>query len=216
MKKHINTLIAAALVVTMAAAGTVSVIASEQSGETGTEAAAETETEQETELVLEEPGIMYLLDTARVRQEPSTDSETVAFCDRGSSVSVLGIIGSWYHVRLDNPAQQETETEDTSAESEKFSEAETEQVSQEAPEEGYISGELLTDSADDAQSAVEANNAEIARQQAAAAAAAAAAAQAGSSGGKTVVRRQKIEDCDGGGGTVITEYSDGTTSTSRY
>ena len=48
------------------------------------------------------------------------------------------------------------------------------------------------------------------------AAAAAAAAAAASSGGVSVVSTQKIPNCLGTGGTIITTYSDGSTSTSSY
>ena len=167
--------------------------------------AVETETEAETELVFEEPGIMYLTDTVKVHEGPMKQSDTIAYCDRGGSVSVIGIVGDWYHVRLDDPAAADQETE-AAAETEQ-SAAETEETA----EEGYIYGEYLTDSPEEAQAAVDRNNAEIARQQAAAAAAAAAGGS-----GRTVVSRRKIEDCDGGGGTIITTYSDGSKSTTRY
>ena len=201
MKKRISMFTAAVLAAAM--------ILGSAAGAAETEAPEETETEAETELVLEEPGIMYLTDTVRVRKGPTTTSETIAFCDRGGSVSVIGIFGDWYHVRLDDPAARAEETEAA----EKTEEAA--QETEEAAQEGYIYGEYLTDSPEEAQAAVDANNAEIARKQAEAAAAAAAAA-AGGSGGKTVVSRRKIEDCDGGGGTIITIYSDGSKSTRRY
>ncbi len=176
------------------------------------ETETETETEQETELILDEPGIMYLLDTVRVHEDAATDSETVGFCDRGRSVSVLGILGEWYHVRLDDPAEKTEETEADSAAAPAGAEDEdTAQTEEAAVKEGYIFGKLLSDNPEDAEAAVEANNAEIARQQAAAAA---AASQGG--GGVSVVSRRKVADCDGGGGTIITTYSDGSTSTSRY
>ncbi len=182
--------------------------------ETVLETQTETEAEPETELVLEKPGIMYLLDTVRVHEDAATDSETIGFCDRGSSVSILGILGEWYHVRLDDPAQKAEETEEDgevqTEDAKDESASETEET--EAAKEGYIFGKLLSDNPEDAKAAVEANDAEIARQQAAAAAAAAQ----GGGGGRTVVSRSKIEDCDGGGGTIITTYSDGSTSTSRY
>lgn len=222
---------AAALLASVMMFGTAAYASDESEPAAVSETETEVETEPETELVLDEPGIMYLLDTVKVHAGADTDSETVGFCDRGSSVSVLGILGEWYHVRLDDPAQKETETEaageeqassdeagaDVQAADAQAADAEGESTEQteEAAKEGYIFGELLSDDPEAAKAAVEANDAEIARQQAAAAAAAAAAAQGGG-GGRSVVSRKKIEDCDGGGGTIITTYSDGSTSTSRY
>ena len=203
MKKKIGNY-KAIIMAMILAVGTAGSAAASSRGEVSSE--TEQETEQETELMLEKPGIMYLTDTVRVHEGPDKESKTIAFCDRGGSVSVLGIFGNYYHVRLDDPAQNLEMTETTGVPATEAQETES------TAEEGYIYSEFLTESPEEAQAAVEANNAEIARKQAAAAAAAAAAA----SGSGNVVSRQKIEDCDGGGGTIITTYSDGSTYISRY
>ena len=195
----------------------------------------ETETEQETEQVYEKETVMFLTDTVRVRAAADAESETVAFADRGSAVTVLGEWGDWYHVRLDNPTPEETENGDASEETEaagvsEEAEAaaeedeshETEASDAEPAKEGYIYGEYLTGVKAEAEQAVEANNAEIRRKEAEAAAAAAAAASSGGSGSssgskKKVTGTQNVPDCDGSNhGTTITTYSDGSTSTKRY
>ena len=76
-----------------------------------TEMVAETETEPETEEVFSEEKIMFVLDTLKVHEGPSAESKTIAYSDLGSSVSVLGQLGDWYHVRLDDPYEKAQEQE---------------------------------------------------------------------------------------------------------
>ena len=167
---------------------------------------AETETEPETEEVFEKVKVMFVLDTLRVHEGPSMESKTIAYCDLGSSVSVLGQFGEWYHVRLDDPyTESETEASEDSTMQTELNETES------APaKEGYIVAKLLSEDRDEAERVINAN--EVQKQMNAAAAAAAAA----SSGGVSVVSTRRIPNCLGTGGTVITTYSDGSTSTSSY
>ncbi len=172
-------------------------------------AAAETETEAQTEEVYDEAKVMFTLDTLRVREAPDQESETIAFCELGDSVSVLGKIGDWYHVRTDDPYREE-ETEADAGE-----EQDTDAPALEDIKEGYIAESLLTEAKDESDHMIEVN--EVQKQMnEAAAAAAAAAASAPSGGGKTVVSRKKIPNCIGDGGTIVITYSDGSKSKKKY
>lgn len=112
-----GTAVFAAEAETAAEAGTVDLIEADQ-----TEAATEEETEIETEAVYEEAQTMYMLDDAYVREAPDTGSEALAVAHRGESITVIGEIGAWYHVRIggEDEAAAEEETgaaaEDTGAE----------------------------------------------------------------------------------------------------
>ncbi len=179
--------------------------------------AAETETEAQTEEVYEEAKVMFTLDTLRVREAPDQESETIAFCELGESVSVLGKIGEWYHVRTDDPYREE-DTQTDAAEGTQTDTSEGTDPDAPAPEdikEGYIAESLLTEVKDEMDHMIEVN--EVQKQMnEAAAAAAAAAASAPSGGGKTVVSRKKIPNCIGDGGTIVITYSDGSKSKKKY
>lgn len=167
---------------------------------------AETETEPEIEEVFDKTKVMFVLDTLRVHEGPSMDSKTIAYCDLGSSVSVLGQFGDWYHVRLDDPyTESETEAMEDGTEETELNETESTPA-----EEGYIVAKLLSEDREELERMINAN--EVQKQMNAAAAAAAAS----SSGSVSVVSRRKIPNCLGTGGTIITTYSDGSTSTSSY
>ena len=121
----VGTAVFAAEAETAAEAGTVDLIEAETAAETGvmdlaeagaegaalTEAAEE-ETEIETEAVYEEAQTMYMLDDAYVREAPDTSSEALAVAHRGESITVIGEIGAWYHVRIggEDEAAAEEET----------------------------------------------------------------------------------------------------------
>ena len=168
----------------------------------------ETETEPEVEEVFDKAKVMFVLDTLKVHEGPSMNSKTIAFCDLGSSVSVLGQFGDWYHVRLDDP-YTESETE---AMKDGTAETELNETASTPAKEGYIVAKLLSEDREELERMISAN--EVQKQMNAAAAAAAAAAA--SSGSVSVVSTQKIPNCLGTGGTIITTYSDGSTSTSSY
>ena len=165
---------------------------------------SETETEAVYEAFNDEV-IMFVLDTLKVHKGPDKDDSTIAYIDRGDSVSVLGRVGDWYHVRLDSP-YNEGEAQETEENIEQVPEDETEA----AAKEGYIHASLLTEDKEEMEKALASNEAQKKINEAAAAAAAAAASE------RYVVSTQKIPDCDGAGGTIITRYSDGTTSQSSY
>ena len=196
---------AAALSVSLTtiAFGTASCFAQESAAMTET---SETETEAAYE-AFDDEVIMFVLDTLKVHEGPDKDDATIAYSDRGDSVSVLGRAGDWYHVRLDSPYREDEEQETEGSGSQ-----ESEDESEAAPKEGYIYASLLTEDKEEMEKMLAANEAQKKINEAAAAAAAAAAA----SSERYVVSTQKIPDCDGGGGTIITRYSDGTTSQSTY
>lgn len=204
------------------------------------------ETEMETEEVYEEEKLLYVIDDVYVRSEPDAKSEILAVAKRGQEIRVIGKIGSWYHIVLgekkpdenadtdEKKAAGETEVDATDAEVKTAqTETETELLSASSDEEkaevqtGYIAEKFVTDSKEEAQSAVDAqNNALKAQEQAAAAAAAAQQAAAsgqpgnGTDSGNTErveVSREKYDDCDGSGhGYYEITYSDGTTEIVEY
>ena len=178
-----------------------------------TEMVAETETEPETEEVFSEEKIMFVLDTLKVHEGPSAESKTIAYSDLGSSVSVLGQLGDWYHVRLDDPYEKAQEQgAQTEAAQDGTAQTEVKETEGAPAKEGYVAVRLLSEDREELERSINAN--EVQKQMNAAAAAAAAAAA--SSGGVSVVSTQKIPNCLGTGGTIITTYSDGSTSTSSY
>ena len=111
-----------------------------------TEMVAETETEPETEEVFSEEKIMFVLDTLKVHKGPSAESKTIAYSDLGSSVSVLGQLGDWYHVRLDDPYEKAQEQEaQTEAAQDGTAQTEVKETEGAPAKEGYVAVRLLSE-----------------------------------------------------------------------
>lgn len=136
-----------------AEAGAADLAEAESEGADGEpDAAAEEESEIETEAVYEEAQTMYMLDDAYVREAPDTGSEAFAVAHRGESITVLGEIGAWYHVRIGGGDEAAENAESAAAEMV----ADAESVNAEAAADGAVAEAVAEDAENEAAAAADA------------------------------------------------------------